>query len=165
MLVAVMFVASVAGVGACQKADSAQRSAERGAAAPAVARAPISTSAPAVAAIAPAAKPSCGCGGGGASCGGACGGGGGGGGSCGGAEAMPQWAAITDSSAWTPLKVSGMHCGGCAKRIERALAKVDGVLAVKTDFQHARVDVATKPGLDARALVKPTIDGLGYRVE
>jgi Cu+-exporting ATPase len=58
-----------------------------------------------------------------------------------------------------------MRCGGCAKRIERALASVDGVLGVKADVQMARIEIATKPGIDARALVKPTIDGLGYQVE
>jgi len=78
---------------------------------------------------------------------------------------MPQWAAVADKNSWTALSVTGMRCGGCAKRIERALADVDGVLAVKTDFRNARVEVATKPGVDARALVKPTIDGLGYHVQ
>lgn len=78
---------------------------------------------------------------------------------------MPQWAAVPDKNAWTALQVKGMKCGGCGKRIERALANVDGVLAVKTDFKSARVEVATKPGVDARALVKSTIDGLGYQVQ
>jgi Cu+-exporting ATPase len=58
-----------------------------------------------------------------------------------------------------------MRCGGCAKRIERALANVDGVLGVKADVRMARVEIATKAGVDARALVKPTIDGLGYQVQ
>ena len=58
-----------------------------------------------------------------------------------------------------------MRCGGCAKRIERALATVDGVLGVKADVRMARIEIATKPGTDVRALVKPTIDGLGYQVQ
>jgi Cu+-exporting ATPase len=58
-----------------------------------------------------------------------------------------------------------MRCGGCARRIERALASVDGVLAVKADVRMARIEIATKQGVDARALVKPTIDGLGYQVQ
>ena len=62
------------------------------------------------------------------------------------------------------MQVAGMRCGGCAKRIERALASVDGVLGVKYDVRMARIEIATKSSIDARALVKPTIDGLGYQV-
>jgi hypothetical protein len=39
------------------------------------------------------------------------------------------------------------------------------VLGVKADVRMARIEIATKPGIDARALVKPTIDGLGYQVQ
>ena len=77
----------------------------------------------------------------------------------------PQWAALPANAAWTPLHVTGMHCGGCARRIERALKDVKGVLAVKVDLATAKVEVATVSGTDARSLAKPTIDGLGYRVE
>ena len=150
MLACLLLVSSLV---ACQRADSAQRSAEITANAPE----PVSRATPAPAvAVAPTAKSSCGCSGGG-SCSGSCGG------SCGGGT-TPQWAAVPDKNAWTALQVTGMRCGGCGKKIERALANVDGVLAVKTDHKNARVEVATKPGVDARALVKPTIDGLGYQV-
>jgi Cu+-exporting ATPase len=142
---------------ACQHADSAERSAEitaRAKPAPAV----VAT-APAVAqAQPPAAMPAqhgCACGGG-AAC--ACGA------SCGGAGDAPTWS-VPANATWTALHVTGMHCGGCAKRIERALAKVDGVLGVKVDLTAARVEVAVASGVDARGLAKPTIDGLGYHVE
>ena len=75
-----------------------------------------------------------------------------------------MWAPLPADSTWTPVQVAGMRCGGCAKRIERALASVDGVLGVKADVRMARIEIATRPGIDARALVKPTIDGLGYQV-
>jgi Cu+-exporting ATPase len=58
-----------------------------------------------------------------------------------------------------------MRCGGCAKRIEKALANVDGVLAVKTDVRTKKIEIVTKAGVDAKSLVKPTIDGMGYRVQ
>lgn len=135
---------------ACQHADSAERSAEivsKATPAPAVAAAPA-------AALAPD-HHSCGCSGGG-QCNGHCGT------SCGG-EA-PSFA-TPDSASWTALHVTGMHCGGCARRIEGALASVNGVLGVKADYSSAKVEVATAAGVDARKLVAPTIDGLGYRVE
>src|SRR5690348_14790767 len=97
-LLALVFV-----VASCQHVDSAERSAEVVAkAAPAVAPAP---------APAPATR-SCGCGAG-MSCGESCGG------QCGGGEAV-AWTVPQDAT-WTALHVTGMHCGGCARRIERAL--------------------------------------------
>ncbi len=145
----------------CQHQDSAERSAQVTAAQPAVAQV-APAPAPEKLAEAPAMH----------SCGGACGGncGGtmatcGGGESCGGNTPGPSWAALPANATWTDLHVAGMHCGGCAKRIERALAGVDGVLGVKVDLKTAKVAVATKAGVDARSLTKSTIDGLGYQVQ
>jgi copper chaperone CopZ len=136
---------------ACQHADSAERSAEvvaKTTPAPAVAPAPVP---------APAAH-TCGCATGG-SCGPSCGGA-----SCGGGGDAPTWT-VPDKATWTALHVTGMHCGGCARRIEKALAKVDGVLGVKVDLPTAQVEVATTAGIDAKHLVSSTIDGLGYHVD
>jgi Cu+-exporting ATPase len=91
------------------------------------------------------------------SCGDSCGG------QCGGGDAV-AWT-IPDDAQWTALHVTGMHCGGCARRVERALAKVQGVQGVKVDLKAAKVEVATAAGVDARKLVSSTIDGLGYHVE
>jgi Cu+-exporting ATPase len=136
-------------VASCQHADSAERSAEIVAkATPAVAPAPPPAPAPATR--------SCGCGAG-MACGDSCGG------QCGGGEAV-AWT-IPEDATWTALHVTGMHCGGCARRIERALAKVQGVVGVKVDLPTAEVKVATAGGIDARRLVSSTIDGLGYHVE
>jgi Cu+-exporting ATPase len=147
---------------ACQHQDVAERSAQI----TAKTEAKPASAAPAAntALTAPAAKTACGCSGAGESCGGSCGGSCGA--SCGGeGGSAPLWAPLPANSTWTPLTVAGMRCGGCAKRIERALANVDGVLGVKADVRMARVEIATKPGIDVRALVKPTIDGLGYQVQ
>jgi Cu+-exporting ATPase len=143
--------------GACQHVDRAEQSAEvtsRTSAAPAPAIAPALAPAPAPAPIAEQPH-GCGCGMAGASCSGSCGG------QCGG-EA-PHLVAPANA-AWTTLAVTGMHCGGCARRIERALAGVDGVLGVQADFARAQVRVATASGVDAKHLVQSTIDGLGYQV-
>ena len=58
-----------------------------------------------------------------------------------------------------------MHCGGCARKIERALAKLDGVKGVKIDLRAKRVEIAVAEGLDAKQLAAPTIDNLGYHVD
>jgi copper chaperone CopZ len=155
-----MFVAF--GLVACQRADSAQRSAEITAAAPAK---PASAAPALTQQEGPTIKSSCGCSGGGEGCGGSCGGSCGGGGSCGAGGSAPLWAPLPANTTWTPVQVAGMRCGGCARRIERALAGVEGVLGIKADVRMARIEIATKPGTDARALVKPTIDSLGYYVQ
>jgi copper chaperone CopZ len=102
---------------------------------------------------------SCGCAGGSESCSGSCAG------HCGGSDPDPSWGPLPEGTTWHALHVTGMHCGGCARKIERALAKIDGVLGVKIDFHAARVEIAVADGRDARKLVKPVIDGLGYHVD
>lgn len=165
-------------VAACQRADSAERSAA------VVAQAKVApVTAPGAAMVMPApvaekqataGTNSCGGGGGcgaaGGSCGGGCGAEGGGcsmgpQGCTGGVTEMPDWKPVPANATWTDLRVTGMHCGGCARRIEKRLASVDGVLGVKIDVTTAQVTIATLPGVDARALVKSPIDTLGYRVE
>jgi copper chaperone CopZ len=96
------------------------------------------------------------CGGDGASCGPSCGGG---------TEASPSWAVLPAGTPWTVLHVTGMHCGECAKKIERALAKVDGIRGVKIDLGTQKVEIAVSDGHDARTIAKPVIDGLGYHVD
>ena len=78
---------------------------------------------------------------------------------------MPASPTPDINAAWTPLHVTGMHCAGCTHRLERALAKVDGVLGVKIDLSTDKVEIETAAGVDARTLVSTTIDGLGYRVD
>jgi copper chaperone CopZ len=86
------------------------------------------------------------------------------GGRCGGGEAV-TWGPLPEGTPWTALHVTGMKCGGCAKKIESALAKVDGVKGVKIDWQAGKVEVAVQDGKDARAIAKPVVDSLGYHVD
>src|SRR5689334_577785 len=97
-------------VAGCQRADQAEQSAKV-----------VAAQKPVVAeyrpgASTPPAQPgdlSNGMGGscGGMSCGGQCGG------QCG-AGPDVHWATVPVGSKWTEMHVTGMHCGGCAKRIE-----------------------------------------------
>lgn len=39
------------------------------------------------------------------------------------------------------LKVSGMHCDGCSKRLQKSLSKIDGVKDVNPDFKTEQVRI------------------------
>src|SRR5688500_6559496 len=104
---------------------------------------------------APEAQDSCG-----GSCGGTCGGG------CEGmADPVQAEPTVPADAIWTEMRVTGMHCGGCARRIRNALAQVDGIYGVHVDVGTATVRVATPKDRDGRALAQPRIDALGYHVQ
>lgn len=133
---------------ACQKADTEE--------APRTAPAP--TELVAAASAAPVDEMSCG-GEAGSTCGGTCGG------SCTpSTETVAPAAAIPTDAVWTSLDVRGMHCAGCARRIQRALAGVDGLYGCEVDLGGAKVKVASAPGHDGRAIASPLIAALGYQV-
>jgi copper chaperone CopZ len=165
-LLSFTFVALVA---ACQKADEGAGTAARAepGAKPAPAETSTTTVVPAAAAPATAkAEASCGGACGGGSCGGACGGGAGCGG-CMAAGADEPAAAVPADAQWTELKVTGMHCGGCARRVKKALAGVDGVAGVEVDWASGTVKIATPKDGDpvkVAALATPKIDALGFQV-
>lgn len=102
------------------------------------------------------------CGGGGACCGG------GGGSCCGGAahaQVATEAAPVPANAVWTTLRVGGMRCGNCAKRIQTSLAGVEGVLGVTADHTTGEVKIAAAPDMqDVRGKVAPQIDSLGYKV-
>ena len=64
----------------------------------------------------------------------------------------------------TTLQVPGMHCGGCANRIEEAVKHVEGVRRVKADFMAHTVDVAFDPDKLDAAAVRSVIEKTGYEV-
>jgi copper chaperone CopZ len=103
------------------------------------------------------------------SCGGSCGGGGGescGGSSCGCEAAMATRAPrnVPADAVWTQVDVKGMRCGGCEKKIEAALAGIEGVYDVDADHSAGRVRIATAPtARDVRDRVVPQIESLGFR--
>ena len=62
------------------------------------------------------------------------------------------------------LNVSGMTCGGCVSKVEKALMSVKGVASCKVDLEakNAKVDVATE--VKAEDLVK-AIEAAGFKAE
>lgn len=148
---------SVLTFAACQRAgDPAEQSAKK--VAEAAAAQPIVTPAPIAEPPTPA-ETGHACGGAcGASCNGQCGP------SCTAGMPAVQAKPVPADAEWQALEVEGMHCGGCARRIQTRLAQLDGVVGSEVDLGTHTVRVAVKKGVDARALAAPAINELGYRV-
>ncbi|WP_414448849.1 heavy metal translocating P-type ATPase [Burkholderia sp. 22PA0099] len=64
----------------------------------------------------------------------------------------------------TELGVEGMTCGGCARRVEKALAEVPGVHAAQVDLAGHSATVSASPDVDAGQLVE-AVAAAGYRAE
>lgn len=63
----------------------------------------------------------------------------------------------------TILKVNGMHCEGCAKRIINSLKLIDGVSDVKVDLKNKDVIIYIDDSVNIEIL-KNIINNLGYEV-
>ncbi len=61
------------------------------------------------------------------------------------------------------LQIDGMHCAACVRRVERALAKVDGVAEASADFLNGRAVIAVA-GPVANSQLSAAISGAGYEL-
>jgi copper chaperone CopZ len=52
------------------------------------------------------------------------------------------------------FEVKGMHCGGCAGKIRKALLDVSGVDVVSVSYETGVVKVDTDPGIDSSVLIE-----------
>ncbi|MFT5522579.1 MAG: Cu+-exporting ATPase [Pirellulaceae bacterium] len=62
------------------------------------------------------------------------------------------------------LPVAGMHCVGCAQRIERVLDDLDGVSEANVSFPSEKVTVVFDPTTVAAKLIVATIEKNGFQV-
>ena len=62
------------------------------------------------------------------------------------------------------LKVSGMMCGGCEKRLKKSLAAITGIKEVSADHKTGAVVVAVEDGV-AETVIKAKIEDIGFHVE
>ena len=62
------------------------------------------------------------------------------------------------------LPISGMTCANCARTIERALARLDGVVAASANFASERASVEYLPGVVSLAAIQQAIRDVGYDV-
>lgn len=61
------------------------------------------------------------------------------------------------------LNVEGMACGGCEKRIQNALSKVDGVKEVVANHTTGKVNLTIEDTLEEKIL-KNIISELGFEI-
>ncbi len=80
---------------------------------------------------------------------------------CGGGCPLPKQAAASEAATAT-FDVAGMTCAGCARSIEKSLAKLDGVQEASLDFEAATATVTYDPSAVTPAQLEATIDGLGF---
>src|SRR5690554_3678958 len=66
-------------------------------------------------------------------------------------------------SASLSLPIEGMTCASCVRRVEKALAGVEGVESVVVNLATERADIRAAAALDTTALVQ-AVEKAGYRV-
>ncbi len=62
------------------------------------------------------------------------------------------------------LKVEGMHCSGCEKRIQNAVEAIEGVKKVTAKHKKGIVTVKADDALNEKE-IKEKINNLGFSVE
>ena len=72
---------------------------------------------------------------------------------------------VPQDATWKTIRVTGMTCGGCERRIIANLGKLDGVLAVEADAELGEVRVAMAHDADLRAAAVERINSLGYSAQ
>lgn len=73
---------------------------------------------------------------------------------------------IPKDANWQVLKVDGMTCGGCERRIIANVGKLEGVVAVEADSELGQVRVALASGSEgAKTAASDKISELGYKVQ
>jgi copper chaperone CopZ len=63
----------------------------------------------------------------------------------------------------TIMKIEGMHCGGCAKSVEKALGAVAGVKSVIVNLEEATASVDAENSVTL-AMLKSAVEDAGYDV-
>ena len=62
------------------------------------------------------------------------------------------------------LQVKGMSCSGCEQRIQKVLARVEGVVRSAADHQAEEVRVVFDPKRTSEQAVRSCIEQAGYEV-
>ena len=62
------------------------------------------------------------------------------------------------------LKVEGMHCEGCEKRIQNAIKNIEGVESVTANYNDGTVKVTLIKDIE-KNIVTETIEDIGFEVK
>ncbi len=76
---------------------------------------------------------------------------------------MLQTMTTANASRTETLRIDGMHCAACVRRVERALVKVDCVVDASADFLAGRAVIGIDGDPD-RAALSAAITGAGYEL-
>lgn len=63
------------------------------------------------------------------------------------------------------FEVTGMHCDGCARRLEKVLLKKDGISEAKASFADNSCVVTADEKLIDRDSIVAAIEGANFQVE
>lgn len=61
------------------------------------------------------------------------------------------------------LKVDGMMCAGCEKRVENVVSKIENIQSVKADHENGKVTIQVNGIADIKK-IKSAIEDLDYKV-
>ncbi|MFA6109081.1 MAG: heavy metal translocating P-type ATPase [Candidatus Latescibacterota bacterium] len=75
---------------------------------------------------------------------------------------VPSPPATVDPVASLTLEIGGMTCAACARRVERALARVPGVSTAAVNLSTEQATVAYAPGLVSEARLRQAVVAAGY---
>lgn len=67
-----------------------------------------------------------------------------------------------ESASEATLKISGMHCSGCANTIEKVLTELDGVLQVSVDLEENEATVMYEDGKVTAEDLEEAVNSSGY---
>lgn len=62
------------------------------------------------------------------------------------------------------IKVTGMMCGGCEKRVENALKQIEGITEVTANHSSGEVTIKTEGEVN-KEQIKEAIEDIGYEVQ
>ena len=62
------------------------------------------------------------------------------------------------------IKINGMKCEHCKKRVEEALLQIEGIKKVKVDLKTGNVKITSKEDIPY-SILKEVIEELGYEIE
>ncbi len=62
------------------------------------------------------------------------------------------------------LKVTGMDCASCERRIQTALSQIDGVVRSSADHKRGEVTVVIDPARVSEEGVRDALDQAGFKV-
>ncbi len=76
--------------------------------------------------------------------------------------AAPQAPDSLDEASDLIVRIEGMHCAACVRRVERALLKVDGVSAASVDLVGERAVVTVAGGSEREGAISDAVGAAGY---